>query len=51
MTCSDVMTTNPSCCVPSDSVAMAAQIIEARRRRAGADSVRLQQQKSCGYCD
>jgi len=28
MTCSDVMTANPSCCVPSDSVAMAAQIMK-----------------------
>lgn len=28
MTCRDVMTSNPSCCVPSDSVAMAAQIMK-----------------------
>ena len=28
MTCRDVMTENPSCCVPSDSVAMAAQIMK-----------------------
>jgi len=28
MTCSEVMTANPSCCVPSDSVAMAAQIMK-----------------------
>ena len=28
MTCRDVMTANPSCCVPSDSVAMAAQIMK-----------------------
>ena len=28
MTCSDVMTGSPSCCVPSDSVAMAAQIMK-----------------------
>lgn len=28
MTCREVMTPNPSCCVPSDSVAMAAQIMK-----------------------
>jgi CBS domain-containing protein len=28
MTCRDVMTANPSCCVPSDSVAKAAQIMK-----------------------
>lgn len=28
MTCKDVMTQNPSCCVPSDSVALAAQIMK-----------------------
>ena len=28
MTCSEVMTANPSCCVPSDSVSMGAQIMK-----------------------
>src|SRR5687767_9714643 len=27
MTCKDIMTPNPSCCLPSDSVAIAAQIM------------------------